>query len=95
MALLRMVWPHYPSDLTDAEWQRLQSLIPPPGKGGRPRTLDVREVVNAILYLVDTNCGWRGIPAAFPNRASVRHYYDRWRQDGTWDRVQAALGVRS
>jgi putative transposase len=53
--------------------------------------MDMRAVVNAILYLQEIGCGWRHMPRGFPNRSSVRHYHDRWRQDGTWERVRAAL----
>jgi len=82
----------YPSDLTDAQWQLIQALMPPAWSGGRRRIVDLREVVNAILYLLATECGWREIPPDFPNRSSVRHYFDRWRADGTWDRVATLLG---
>src|SRR5208283_1851824 len=81
----------YPSDLTDAEWQRIEPLIPPASQGGRPRTVYVREIINAICYLQQTRCSWRAIPGGFPRPSSVRHYYDRWRFDGTWERIQRVL----
>ena len=81
----------YPSDLTDAEWQRIEPLIPPASQGGRPRTVDVREIVNAIRYLLQTRCSWRAIPGDLPDPSSVRYYYDRWRVDGTWGRVEQVL----
>lgn len=51
----------------------------------------MREVVNAIQYLLATNCGWRALPAHFPNRSTVRHYYDAWRQSGVWGRIEGAV----
>jgi putative transposase len=83
----------YPSDLTDEQWEKVAPLIPVPGSGGRRRELDMREIVNAILYLLQTDCGWRGLPACFPNRSSVRTYYDRWRRDGTWEQIRESLGL--
>lgn len=85
----------HPSDVSDEEWQRIRLLIPPPGRGGRHRELDMREVVNAILFLLETNCGWRGLPDSFPNRSSVRHYYDRWRENGIWELIQQVLATSS
>jgi putative transposase len=81
--------------MSDAQWLLIQPLIPPPVRGGRPRALDMRQVVNAILYLQGNRCGWRKLPRSFPNPASVRTYYDRWRKDGTWDRVLALLRSNS
>jgi len=77
--------------VTDDQWQRIAPLIPAPGHGGRRRALAMRDVVNAILYLQHTNCGWRDLPRHFPKPSSVRTYYDRWRKDGTWERIHALL----
>jgi putative transposase len=77
--------------LTDAEWSLIKSLLPAPLSGGRPRSLDLRQVVDAILYLQASSCGWRQLPRRFPHPSSVRTYYDRWRKDGTWERVSAVL----
>ena len=85
----------YPSDLTDAEWQRIEPLIPPPVAGGRPRTLSMRQIVNALLYRQGTHCRWRDLPATFPHRSSVRHYHDCWLLDGTWQRIQSVLERKS
>ncbi len=81
----------FSSDLTDEQWERIATLIPTPKRGGRRRTLEMREVVNAIRFLLKSKCGWRDLPGRFPNRSSVRHYYDRWRRDGTWGQIQRAL----
>lgn len=81
-----------PTDLTDEEWSRVAPLIPDPGTGGRPRTIDLRAVVDAIRHLKRTGCTWRGLPRRYPNPSSVRTYHDRWLRDGTWDRICVALG---
>jgi putative transposase len=88
---LRMTRDAQAGELTEAEWARIQPLIPPPVPGGRPRALDMRRVVDAILYLQASGCGWRKLPRRFPNPSSVRTYYDRWRKDGTWERLHAFL----
>lgn len=85
----------YPSDLTDAQWQVVERLLPPPGPGGRKRTVDLREVVNAIRYLQASGCTWRGLPATFPHRSTVRHYFDAWRHSGLWQRIGTALATMS
>ena len=61
----------YPSDLTDEKWALLQPLIPPGELGGRPRSVDVREIINGLLYLLSTGCQWRQIPKDLPPRANV------------------------
>jgi putative transposase len=81
-----------PADLTDEEWHRIAPLLPQSGAEGRPRTIDLRAVVNAIRYLKRTGCTWRGLPHRYPNHSSVRTYHDRWHRDGTWDRICVALG---
>jgi putative transposase len=81
----------YPSDLTDAQWLLAQPLLPPPQPGGRRRTTDVREVLNAIFYLVKNGCGWRALPHDFPPEGTVREYFHRWRRDRTWGRINEAL----
>ena len=69
-------------------------MVPPGKPGGRPREVDMREVLNGINYLVRTGCQWRAIPHDLPKSATVRHYYDRFRADGTWERVHDALRER-
>jgi putative transposase len=81
----------YPSDLTDEQWAVLQPLIPPPRPGGRPRTADMREVVNALLYLNREGCTWRALPHDFPPWKTVYNYFRWWTWDGTWDKVLATL----
>jgi putative transposase len=81
----------YPSDLNDAEWSRIEPLLPPGQPGGRPRTTNVREVFNAILYLLRTGCGWRHLPHDFPPEGTVRDYFHAWQRKGVWQRIQDAL----
>ena len=83
----------YPSDLTDAEWALVAPHIRPGKRGGRPRTTDMREVANAILYLLGTGCQWRALPKDFPPRTTVFEYLDLWEWDGTLARVHHALFV--
>ena len=73
----------YPSDLTDAEWALVEPFIPPARRGGRRRTVDVREVLNGILYVLATGCQWRALPKDLPPRSTVHDYLTLWAWDGT------------
>ena len=84
----------YPSDLTDAQWKRIEPMIPPERWGGRTRSTDMREVVNAILYLLRGGCAWRLLPHEFPPWGTVHYYYRRFRLDGTWLALHDALRER-
>ena len=81
----------YPSDLTDAEWQLIGPLIPKAKRGGDKRTVDVREVVNGLFYVLSTGCQWRAIPKDLPPRSTVHGYFDLWTWDGTLDRMHFTL----
>jgi putative transposase len=81
----------YSSDLNDKEWAILQPLIPPPKVGGRPRTANMRAVVNAIFYVLKTGCQWDLLPHDFPPKGTVYHYFNTWRKDGSWERMNAIL----
>jgi putative transposase len=81
----------YPSDLSEKEWALLESLIPPAKPGGHPRTTDMQEVINAILYIDRTGWKFRALPHEFPPWSTVWGYFRRWRNDGTWKRIQTAL----
>ncbi len=85
----------YPSDLSDAQWRILEPLLPPAKPGGRPRKVNLREVVNAIFYVLRTGCAWRYLPHEFPCRQTVYHYFRAWRLDGTWQRVNDALRTKT
>jgi transposase len=84
----------YPSDLTDAEWALAQPEIPDAKRGGNKRTVDVREVMNGLMYVLSTGCQWRAIPKDLPPRSTVNFYFCRWQHDGTLDRLHHALYVR-
>ena len=81
----------YPSDLTDDQWEELAPLIPLAKPGGRPRIVDMREVINGTLYVLRSGCTWRMIPHDLPPWGTVWGYFRRWRKDGTWERIHDAL----
>ena len=83
--------PRYPTDLTDTEWTLLAPLIPAAKPGGRPRTTDMREVVNAILYSLRSGCQWRMLPTDFVPYQTVYHYFWTWRRAGVWERMHDSL----
>jgi putative transposase len=82
---------HYPSDLTDAQWALIEHHLPAEPGGGRPRKTAMRDVVDAILYILRTGCQWRYLPVDLPPRSTVWRYFDAWRKDGTLDRIHDAL----
>ena len=84
----------YPSDMTDAEWALIEPLIPPEKRHGRHREVNVREVVNAIYYVLSTGCQWRALPKDFPPRSTVHEYFKLWEWDGTLERIHFALFVQ-
>jgi len=84
----------YPSDLTDAQWAILEPLVPPSKHGGRPRTVNVREVINTILYLNRTGCQWDMLPHDLLPKSTVYEYFAQWRDDGTWVKFVNALRVQ-
>ena len=81
----------YSSDLDDAQWALLEPLLPPPVPAGKPRTTNLREVVNAIFYVLTKGCAWHALPHDFPPEGTVRDYFHRWRRCGVWERVHDAL----
>ena len=83
----------YPSDLTDDEWGYVAPLIPPAKRGGNKRSIDEREVMNGIMYILSTGCQWRAIPKDLPARSTLFDYLDLWSYDGTLDRIHRALYV--
>jgi putative transposase len=84
----------YPSDLNDTEWAILEPLIPPAKRGGRPRTVNMREVLNAIIYVLKTGCQWDQLPHDFPPKGTVYDYFNTWRKEGTWQRLNDTLRER-
>ena len=81
----------YPSDLTDAQWRLIAKRIPPAKPGGRHRSVDLREVMNGILYLSRTGCSWRQLPHDFPPWGTVHFYYWSFRRQGVWQEIHDAL----
>jgi putative transposase len=81
----------YPTDLTDEQWHILEPMVPPEKHGGRHRTVDMREVVNAILYILRTGCQWRNLPHGFPPWGTVSWYFWLWCNNGTWVRIHDRL----
>lgn len=83
----------YPSDLTDAEWDLVGPLIRGAKRGGRPRTADVREVLNAIFYVLATGCQWQALPKDLPPKSTAWGYFSRWEWEGTLLRIHHTLYV--
>jgi putative transposase len=84
----------YPTDLTDAEWQILEPLVPAAKPGGRPPKWTRRVILDGIFYLVRSGCHWRLLPREFPPWQTVYHYFRVWRIDGTWEHLNATLRER-
>ena len=84
----------YQTDLSDAEWSCLELHLPTPKADGRPRLHHLREILNAIFYVVRSGCAWRLLPHDFPPWKTVYHYFRSWRLDGTWERMHTALRKR-
>ena len=83
----------YPSDLTDAEWALIAPMIPPAKRGGRKRSVDVREVLNGIFTVLSTGCQWNALPKDLPPKSTVYDYFDLWEWDGTLERIHHELYV--
>jgi putative transposase len=84
----------YPSDLTDEQWAVIAPLIPEAWPGGRPRQVDMRQVINALFYRTREGCTWRGLPHDFPPWKTVYNYFQWFNADGTWQRILDALRER-
>jgi len=84
----------YSTDLSDAEWECLRLHLPAANKRGRPRTHDTREILNAVYYVLKSGCPWRLLPKDFPPWETVYWWFARWRVDGTFERLNAALRER-
>ena len=83
----------YPSDLTDEEWAHISPRIPPARRGGNKRTVNLRDIVNGLMYILSTGCQWRAIPKDLPPRSTLYDYFDLWSWDGTLDHIHHALYV--
>jgi putative transposase len=84
----------YPTDLSDAEWNYLEPHLPAPTGHGRPSIHDLREILDAIFYLLKSGCQWRLLAHDFPRWPTVYHYIRKWRIDGIWERINRALRER-
>ena len=84
----------YPSDLTDAEWSLVEGLIAPAKRGGRKRSVNVREVLNGVMFILSAGVQWRSLPSDLPPRSTVHDYLGLWSWDGTLDRIHEALYVK-
>ncbi len=85
----------YASDMTEAEWLLLSFFLPQPCRVGRPRKVNLRAVMNAILYMLMTGCQWRALPKDFPPRSTVQYYFYLWRDQRIWGRINLALVRRA
>src|ERR1700710_2380490 len=83
----------YPSDRSEAEWRLVEPLIPPAKRGGRKRSVDVREVLNGIFYVLSTGCQWKALPKGLPPKSTVHSYLMLWDWDGTLKRIHHVLYV--
>ena len=81
----------YASDTTDAEWKLIEPLMPPANRRGRPREINLRVVMNAILYIAASGCQWRALPKDFPPCSTVQYYFYKWRGSGLWRTINDAL----
>jgi putative transposase len=90
-----MATKRYPTDLTDQQWALIKPLLPAAKPGGRPRSVDLREVLNAIFYVVRGGVSWRMLPKDLPPWGTAHFYYRKWRIDGTWAKVLEALRTRT
>src|SRR6267378_422472 len=84
----------YLTDLTDAQWALVEPLLPPAKRGGRPRTVDLRLVLNTIFYLNKTGCQWALLPNDLAKRSTANDYFTAWKADGTWQALLDALRRR-
>ena len=83
----------YPSDLSDGEWLIVEPMIPPAKRGGRRRSVNVREVLNGIFYILWTGCQWQALPKDLPPKSTVHDYLELWNWDGTLERIHHELYV--
>ena len=84
----------YPSDVTDEEWALVEKAIPPAKRGGNKRTVNIREIVNGLMYILSTGCQWRAIPKDLPPRSTLNDYFNLWDYDGTLERIHFMLYVK-
>lgn len=81
----------YASDMTDAEWELIEALMPARSRLGRPRSISLRVIMNAVLYIAASGCQWRALPKDFPPYSTVQYYFYKWRGSGLWRTINDAL----
>ena len=81
----------YPSDISDREWDIIEPLLPSEKLRGKKREVELREIVNAIFYLLEEGCQWRALPHDFPHWSTVRTYFDKWNKNRVWYRMNQVL----
>ena len=81
----------YPSDLSDREWEIIKPLLPLPKGFGRPRTVDLREILNGVFYVQRTGCQWEMLPHDFPHHGTVYKYFQKWERLGVWQKIHDTL----
>ena len=84
----------YPSDLTDVEWQQIKPLLPAENVIGRPRQVDLREILNAIFYVLSEGCRWRALPHDLPRWQTVYNYFRHWQRLGIWQQIHHQIRQR-
>jgi len=84
----------YETDLTDRQWNIIAPLLPPPSKEGKPRRVDIREVINAIFYVLRSGCPWRLLPNDFPKWQLVYYYFCRWKKQGVWKNIHDSVRAK-
>ena len=84
----------YPTDITEQQWQLLAPLIPHPKPSGRPRSVEIREIINSIFYILASGCAWRMMPHDFPPWQTVYYYFRNWRREGQWRQMNQTLGEK-
>lgn len=84
----------YPSDLSDTQWCILAPLLPEAKPGGRPRSVNLRAILNGLFYLIRSGCAWRALPREYGSWSTIHHYYRQWRRDGTWEQIHRRLRER-
>jgi putative transposase len=84
----------YPSDLSDREWALVEPLLPSAKSGGRPRSVNLRVILNGVFYLLRTGCAWRYVPREYGPWSTVFPYFRSWRRSGVWERIPAVLRER-
>jgi putative transposase len=85
----------YPTDLTEAQWRLVESVVPPASPQGYNRRYSLREILNGISYVLRTGCAWRHVPHDLPHWEAVYSYFRLWRRDGTWQRINDLLHFES